>query len=530
MLLAAHAMLGVLSIRTADLSADETDHYSYALTVPAGHPDRDRLHYDSKMPVSTLNLLFRVIAEVLDPPTRTRYPGRDDVFRGRYVTIAASVALGALVHTFAVRLYGARAGLLALFLFAFSPTAIAHGRLVTTDTFAALGVTGAIYAFWRYARKGEGRWRCAAALVTGLAQLAKYTCIFLYPIFLTIGVLRAGPRLRAALVTRTPAVITVGIRRTLGTAALFAISGLICLNVGFALRGTMVPLAEYHFQSRELSRLQEAAGRFSAAPVPVPRPYLMGLDMVRDHEQAGKQWGNLYLLGESQEGAERVGFKSYYLVAYALKEPLAYQALLLAAAAGYIARRRGRAFLHDEVFLVVPIIAYVLLLSFALRAQLGVRYLLAVLPLAYVFTSWLVRAEVRITRTRAAVLVTFLLYGAVSTLSYHPHYISYMNEVVWDRTTLYRYLGGSDLDWSLSTSSLRRYVKARVDGSIHVDPEQPTAGTVIVRASTLQTREGQARYRWLTERLAPAGHIDYVYLIYEVRPTDLEGIETRGLP
>lgn len=528
--LAAHAALCIDGIRGADLSPDEKDHYDYALKVLELQPDRTSRNFDSKMPASALNALPRAIAEVLDPAARTTYP--DTVLRGRYATIAASVALGALVFLFALRLYGRRAGLVALLLYAFSPTALAHGRLVTTDTYTALGFTGACFAFWRYGREAGARWRCAAAVAAGLAQLAKYTCIFLYPMLLAIGALRAVPEVRAALAARSVAGLAGGARRALGTAALFAAFGVLCVNLGFGFRGTFTPLAGYRLESTELSRLQAAAGWLAAAPLPVPYPYLKGLDMVRYHERTGRQRGNLYLLGESQEGDERVGFKSYYLVAYLLKEPLAYQVLLVAAAAACIMRRRGRTFLRDEVFLVVPIAANVLLLSFALRAQLGVRYLLAVLPLVYVVTSSLVRVEARVTRGAAAALVGLLLYGAASSLSYHPHAISYMNEIAWDRSQLYRYLGDSDLDWNMSVSSLRRYVEAhaRRGMPLHVDPEGPVAGRVIVRAKDLQTRAGQARYAWLAERFRPAAHIDYCYLVYDVRPEQLERVGEPGDP
>ena len=59
-------------------------------------------------------------------------------FWPRVVMIVPTLALGALVFVFARRLFGARAAALAVALYAFEPTVLAHGRIVHTDVPAAL--------------------------------------------------------------------------------------------------------------------------------------------------------------------------------------------------------------------------------------------------------------------------------------------------------------------------------------------------------------------------------------------------------
>jgi len=56
---------------------------------------------------------------------------------GRMPMILILILLGFFIFKWTKELFGNRAGLLALFLFSFSPTLLAHGRLVTTDVGAA---------------------------------------------------------------------------------------------------------------------------------------------------------------------------------------------------------------------------------------------------------------------------------------------------------------------------------------------------------------------------------------------------------
>src|SRR5207248_2512882 len=61
--------------------------------------------------------------------------------QARLVPMVLTVFLGVVLFVWTQRFAGALAGILALFFYAFSPTLLAHGRLVTTDVAAACGVT-----------------------------------------------------------------------------------------------------------------------------------------------------------------------------------------------------------------------------------------------------------------------------------------------------------------------------------------------------------------------------------------------------
>ena len=101
--------------------------------------------------------------------------------RGRYATIALSLILAAYVFTWCYQLYGRQAALLSLSLYVFDPNFLAHGQLVTADLPAALMITIALYHFWQFLKLGGKERALLSATTLGLSQLAKYSCVYLYP-------------------------------------------------------------------------------------------------------------------------------------------------------------------------------------------------------------------------------------------------------------------------------------------------------------------------------------------------------------
>src|SRR5207248_5373762 len=63
------------------------------------------------------------------------------------------------------------------------------------DLPAALMTTVALYYFWRFLKLGGTGRAFLSAGTLGLSQLAKYSCIYLYPIFLLIAAIyhRSSP-------------------------------------------------------------------------------------------------------------------------------------------------------------------------------------------------------------------------------------------------------------------------------------------------------------------------------------------------
>src|SRR5215510_7984713 len=188
-LLAVLLLIEATSLRHKGLTTDEPLHYEYGYGVLNGTPARTSALNSSTMPFSSVHAMtsmnLAVLARTVGFPLDTSWTGQ--VKRGRYATIAFSLLLALYVLKWSYELYGRNGALLSLSLYVFDPNLLAHGQLVTADLPAALMTTMALYHFWHFLKLGGKRQALVSAAALGLSQLAKYSCIYLYPIFLVIA-------------------------------------------------------------------------------------------------------------------------------------------------------------------------------------------------------------------------------------------------------------------------------------------------------------------------------------------------------
>ncbi len=504
-LLATYAALVVAGIPLLNATSDEHSHlpagYSYLATgdlrLNAQHPPLVKM-------LCALPLLALHPKVDWSDPAWTATPPREwdfgraflygnDADRlllwGRLPVAALGVLLGFVTWRWARARFGEGAGLLALFLLAFSPNLIAHARFVTMDLPLACFSTAFLYVLWRYTRDG-GRGRLVlAGLALGAALASKFSATILLPVLPVLTMLGAsnGEGSRGRRVAR-------GLGQAGAVAAIAAI----------------VVWAAYLFPAD-------------------PGFYLEGLRQVnRDHDPSRAY----YLLGRFRVG----GWWWYFLAAFLLKTPVVTLAALAVAAWVRLRDRAGR--LVDDAFVVLPAVAYVGVTS-AFADPLGVRYLLPAYPLAIVFASriapWL--ATVRWRRWVAGAAAVFY---AGFALWIFPDELAFFNVGVGGPSQGWRYLDDSNLDWGQDLKRLRAYLDAhgieRVrllypwNGSpeyygIRYDPvtprdwyERPSPGVYAVSTVWLIRGLHEASVRgvptdWLT-RYRPADRVAYSFFIY----------------
>jgi len=520
-LLAVLLLIHITSLRHKELTTDEPLHYQYGYRVLNGTPQRTGAIDSSTMPFSSVHAMtsgnLAVLARTAGISLDTSWNGQ--VKRGRYATIALSLLLALYVLKWSYELYGRNGALLSLSLYVFDPNLLGHGQLVTADLPAALMITVALYHFWHFLKLGGKRRALLSAVTLGLSQLAKYSCIYLYPIFLMIAAVycRSTPAAEAVRLSRWPRLLCVLLRWT-GVTAFFTAVSILMINLGFGFNGIGTPLSGYSLNDPVFKKLQ-APPIVGNLPLPLPVPYVQGLDLVKFEERMGQAWGNIYMAGKlrvNHHDGTLHGFPGYYFYAAFFKVPIAKQVIFLVALFGYFSRRgqpAARTFRREEIFLLVPILVYWIYFNFFFNAEIGIRHVLPVFPLATIFCGrFLASPESKLRRYSAVILV---VWAAASTLSYYPHFISYFNEFVPDRKLAYRHLADSNLDWSGNYWYLIQYIR-RHPGVI-VDPRKPQAGRIIVPVNALVgVNRNPEEYRWLREHFSPVDHIAYSFLVYDV--------------
>ncbi len=504
--------LSLFSSFNKSITYDEPNHQRYGIKILNLNSDRIGLCQDGTMPVSALNAIPAFVSSQMQPGPWKEFLGKMET--GRYASILMTLLLAFFVFQWSKSLYGTLPAFFSLFLFTFSPNIIAHSRLMTTEIPGTLMITAALYYFWKFMNDKSIGKAFVSASVLGISLLTKYTCVLLFPIFLIIFIVNHSNELMMTMRRKDLKKAARGCFAFFKYSLIFIIASIVILNIGFLFNRTFTPLEEYEFRSRPYKNMQAKLDFMKRVPVPIPYPILYGLDWHTFREQTGEAYGNFYLLGEIQDGKP---FRNYFFIGFLYKVPLAVQFFLLLSLILYIFKRKFRTFRENETFLLIPLVFFAMYFNYFFRMQIGFRHMLVVFPLIHVFCGSLATFFADYGNKFKAMVGLLSLYLAVSTLSYFPHFLSYFNELVWDRKMAYKIMSDSNLDWGQNLRYLEKYLENNPD--VILEPEEPIAARVIVPVRELTGIFDEEKYRWLRENFEPDDHVAYTYLLYDLRPS-----------
>ncbi len=382
----------------------------------------------------------------------------------RIPVMVMSCVLALILYLWGARLFGAPAGFMALMLYAFSPTMLAHARLVTTDTGVTLFITLFVFALSRHLKRPGWGTLLLCGFTFGLAQLSKFTSVLLIPL------------LPLALVSGMEGGLSQRIRRFFWSppkspefqksAYAFIIIMLVTL---------IVIWAGYGFELHSIHRIETpepgprsgpgiylrylAIKLMAAVPAP-PRTYFFGLSEML--QKTAEHYHPLYFMGELS--AE--GWWYYYPVMFVIKEPLP---LLLLVALG-IAGLRMRPGLPWQAARPSFIFSAGLLLFFMFfnKKNIGIRHIMVFYPFLFLWIS-------RLSMMRGwrgflpwAPWVLILFY-VVNAFAVYPDYLVHFNRLAGGPE------GGLELsvvgeDWGQDIAGLGRFCKERRIRRIYYNP------------------------------------------------------------
>ena len=380
-------------------------------------------------------------------------------FVGRSTIVLFSVLGGLATAIWARELFGDAAGCLAAVLWAFEPNLLAHGSLVTTDMGAAASFVFTLFALWKFATRPGWKTALLFGGILGLAQLTKFTALLLYPLsiaeFAVILIARRTEPLPSGRQGGTaepapPATTPQAIARICGLWLIALLASLLVLNAGYLFRGSCSTLRSYDFQSTATSADMRRLTTIGWMPVPLPRDYVEGLDHQR-HMMELKY--PIFLDGQWSA----TGFDHYYLWALFYKLPHPLQLLLLAtllwlAIPGKVGRR-----LDLQLVVLLPAVLMIGAAE-ASSMQLGVRYILPALPFLILFASQSARWFDLRTYPFRTITTGLLATWMLCSVRYHPHQLSYFNELAGGPPGGRWHLLDSNLDWGQDLGRLADYV------------------------------------------------------------------------
>lgn len=358
----------------------------------------------------------------------------------RGVTVGLMVILGLVVFTWARHLvptHADSAGLLSAVLVWFSPEVLAHGRLVTTDAGVAAFMIFSLFALHQFLFRPTWSRTVWAGTLLGIAQLVKFTAIYLFPVYLVLLLVSAWRegRLRN--------------RRFLAQAILIFLLAVIMINVGYGFSGSFSPLSSLAYKSHLF--LAMGSSWLGQIPLPLPAQFLAAFDQqladaLKDNPS--------FLFGQSYEG----GRWYYFLALLAIKTPL--PVLALGVLAVLLAVRRQGTSAWTSFVLLLPAAIVLVAFSFFSAKQIGLRMILPSIVLMLIWIAVTLAAASGSRVVRAAV-VALLAWLTIDIASIHPHYLAYFNPLAGGPGGGYRLAADSNLDWGQDLPALHDFMQAQ---------------------------------------------------------------------
>jgi hypothetical protein len=416
-------------------------------------------------------------------------PGRNAgalLFEARAMVAIVGALLGALVFFWARSLFGDPGACVALAIYVFSPTMLAHGALATSDVIGAAFFTASLWTIWTVLHRITPLTLGASVLAVSGLFLAKPSGPIIIPIAIALMLVQLASSRSIALRLGRDADVSSRRARAGVHAAVFVVHAV----VAFALIW-----ASYGFRYSAFGGAGAANNSFLeswSSMLDTPSWSTSLVMWAREHHVLPEA----YLYGFATVTAyarERISFLNGHIkfggslafFPYAVLVKTTIPALLLVASIPVVAIRRARAARQAEesadgisLYDLTPLIAGIVIYgAFALSSSLNIghRHLLPLIPAVVVLTGLVGQcvfgpsfnvARLRVAGLRVAgrrgagvlAVLALLLWHAGESAWIAPNYLAYFNEIAGGPSNGYRHLVDSSLDWGQDLPALKDWL------------------------------------------------------------------------
>ena len=413
-----------------------------------------------------------------------------------------------IIFVWTRKLYGYSAGLIALFLFSFSPTVMAHSRFVTTDIPALFGILLATYFFINYLKKSSIKNLALAGLTLGVAELTKFSLFLLVPFFLVLALTYGFLNFPKSKFLNTLYLI-------LNTIRIVAIGYIFVVWPVYGLHTLNYPLER---QKTDTTYNLGSYGRRTLPNIMIwmsDKPYIHGLSqygtgllMVTQRSIGGN---DTYFLGEVGKNA----WKKYFPIVYFIKEPLAFWGLVLLAIFSVTSKflifnfkfSKIKSWLssHFTETAMLLWLAFYWYASITANLNIGVRHLMPTYGFVFILLAGQLTRIIQNVKIKnqndpfdktqghpeqsrtddnlkskilnqapkfyTLIFTLLILFGwyLYENVSVYPYYLTYFNQVAGGPSGGYRYVVDSNLDWGQDLKRLATWAEENDVTKINLD-------------------------------------------------------------
>jgi 4-amino-4-deoxy-L-arabinose transferase-like glycosyltransferase len=523
-LLALFALQSLWFIATQSLTYDEPAHIVAGSEAwRAGKFE----HWNDHPPLGRLWLTLSIAATPLDYDVQ--FTDRDVLFtrlqpgpewlawHTRPMNTLLGIALGVALWFATRRIFSEGAANVALALYAFTPSIIAHFSLSTTDSIGTLFIFLVALQLIRWRHECTVRKTVTMGLLLGGLLLSKFYAPPLALLALLL-MLIVGPdedRWLARKLNWKPALVALAI-------------ALIVLWAGYFFHVSHLEVTDGHVHATFPNRPDRVWDSKSSLRLSLILPAGEFVEAFREVARSNHSGRPAWFLGRMYPHG--VGW-AYYPVTILLKWPSMLVLLTLLSIVLEIRARRRTP--RDLLLLFLfPVVFF----CFALTAKfnIGERHILPLYPFALLIAGGIWQ-HARASKLATLAVIVALCLNAADALRCAPGYLGYFNILIRPQTS-WQLLTDSNLDWGQGLIALRKYQSQHPEEQLRlayfgsVDPmlygveAAPLAGhdepkgVNVVGATLLsgQTLEDPDAYHWLWAS-QPAHVIDHCLWVYDVK-------------
>lgn len=419
----------------------------------------------------------------------------DTLFLSRLGVLPIFITFIIFLFFLTKKLYGELAAYFAVLFYSFSTEILAHARLVTADYTQATFIFIALATFYYFLKKPEPKQILLAGVFLGFAFISKYSALLLIPLYLIISVV----------VFRTKNFVPMLLKLMI-----IFIIGIIIIHSSYLLKESIKIPSAY-----KTSIIAKFYANSITKPLLFifPNSYLAGLDYQLSTSK-GIWWG--YFAGKQYLH----GLWYFYPVAFLLKTPIPLLLILFLAIFKLLKEKIINEF---EKTILISITFFFIYFSFFNKLIIGLRYLLMIYPLIFLFSARLLdinRYPLKFHKPYYVLLAVLIILYIFQTVKISPHYLAFTSELIGGPKNAYKYFADSNLDWNQNTELFANYLKSHPEITA-VNPRKPTSGLIAVNVNEMNLYYYQD-YQWL-RRLDkdPKENIGYTWLIFEIKKEDL---------
>ena len=110
-------------------------------------------------------------------------------------------------------------------------------------------------------------------------------------------------------------------------------------------------------------------------------------------------------------------------------------------------------------------------------------------------------------------MIALIVYSIATFYSYFPNLISYTNELLLNKTKVYKTIASSNIDFGQGGLYIAAYLER--NPQVKWAPLKPATGEFVIGINEYLDLRGTGNYAWL-RNFEPTSQVDHCYLLFSV--------------